>query len=58
MGSVVNIMCDSQAALLAMDNEETKSLLVKQTKLLMNNLGQDYDLTLNWIKAHVNNKEN
>ena len=57
-GSTVLIMCDSQAAILALENIDTKSQLVLRTKEMLNALGKDYDIQINWIKAHVQHKGN
>ena len=51
-------MSDSQAALKALQNIETHSKLVKLTKESLNTLGESHNVTLQWIKAHVNNKGN
>ena len=58
VNSPVTIMVDSQAFIKALENTNTKSLLVKQTKQALNNLGKNYKLKIKWIKAHVNNKGN
>ena len=57
-GQKINIMCDSQVAIMALENTETRSEMVIKTKHLLNKLGEDYDITQNWIKAHVNHKGN
>lgn len=57
-GSVINIMCDSQAAIKALESVETTNKLVKETKLALNALSETHHVTINWIKAHVNNKGN
>ena len=57
-GEVINIMVDSQAAILALDNIDTNSEIVKHTKNALNKIGEDYTVIINWIKAHVNNLGN
>ena len=57
-GAKVNIMCDSQAAIKALDETTTKSKLVLLAKQALNSLGDTVDITINWIKPHVNHKGN
>ena len=57
-GSDINIMCDSQAAILALEEVDTKSLGVKHCKNELSSLGRTHNITINWIKAHVNHKGN
>ena len=57
-GEQITIMSDSQAAIKAQENPDTSSKLVRQTKVALNNLGKDYQINIQWIKAHVNNKGN
>ena len=57
-GGDVTFQSDSQAALRALQNIETNSNLVKHTKEDLNNLVETHNITLQWIKAHVNNKGN
>ena len=57
-GETIQIMCDSQAAIKALDSTDTTSEMVLRTKELLNNLGKDYVITINWIKAHVEHKGN
>ena len=47
-------MCDSQTSIQAIDNAESRSKLVASTGIALNSLGGDYQIKLNWIKAHVN----
>ena len=55
----VKIFSDSQAAIMALDTSEMTSLLVKQTKITLNNLAtRTQRLTLVWIKAHVGHEGN
>ena len=58
IGSEVVFMVDSQAAILALQNVDTSSQLVKQAKDALNKVGNDYTISIQWIKAHVNNKGN
>ena len=51
-------MCDSQTAIQAIDNAESRSKLVASTGIALNSLGGDYQIKLNWIKAHVNHLGN
>ena len=44
--------CDNQASLRALGNPETKSDLVRETKIALNKLGHDNCVKLNWIEAH------
>ena len=57
-GSDINIICDSQAAIQALEEVDTKSLGVKHCKNALNSLGRTRNITINWIKAHVNHKGN
>ena len=54
----MTILCDSQAAIQALSNIDTTSNLFKITIEVLNALGSDYKITIQWIKAHVNNKGN
>ena len=54
----VTFMIDSQAAIKALTNVDTRSNLVELTKNALNEAGKEYNITLHWIKAHVNNKGN
>ena len=56
--SKVVIMCDSQAAILALENIDTRSKLVNITKDSLNTLCTTHDIRIQWIKAHVNNLGN
>ena len=47
------IMCDSQAAIKALDNPETKSQEVVDCKLALNRAGSLGKVTIRWIRAHV-----
>ena len=51
-------MVDSQAAIKALQNVETKSHLVMQTKEALNSVGKDFAITIQWIKADVENYGN
>ena len=51
-------MCDSQAALRALENVDIKSKVALETIQALNSLGKDYTVSLHWIKAHVNHKGN
>ena len=57
-GSSANIMCDSQAAIKALQEIDTSSITVNRTKLALDRLGEDYDICIHWINAHVNHKGN
>ena len=57
-GELINIMCDSQAALRALENVDIKSKVALETIQALNSLGKDYTVSLHWIKAHVNHKGN
>ena len=57
-GTTIHIMSDSQAAIKALENIDTKSQMVLKTKEALNLLGQDYIVVISWIKAHVNHKGN
>ena len=48
----IDIMVDNQAALKALENPETKSDLVRETRTALNKLGRDNFVQLNWIEAH------
>ena len=52
----VNFLVDSQAAILALENHETKSILVKQTKEALNS--SEHEITITWIMAHNGLKGN
>lgn len=54
----VTFMVDSQAAIKALENVDTKSRLVQLTKNVLNAAGKVYDINIHWIKAHVNHKGN
>ena len=50
---------DSQAAILALDNSEITSLLVRETKYALNKLASKVQrLSIVWIKAHVGHEGN
>ena len=49
---------DSQAAIKALDKYETKSILVKECKMKLNDLAQENSVTLSWIPAHVGHPGN
>ena len=57
-GSHITIMSDSQAAIKALQNVDTTSGLVKATKEALNSLGENYKVSIQWIKAHNENKGN
>lgn len=57
-GAHINIMCDSQSAVRALGEIETKSKLVKENKLARNAVSATYTISINWIKVHVYNKGN
>ena len=57
-GSEIAIMCDSQAAIKAIQEIDTTSMMVKLTKAALNRLGEHYTVCVNWIKAHVDHKGN
>ena len=57
-GEKVEIMCDSQAAIKALENYETTSALVSTTKLELNKACDTNPIIIKWIKAHVNHKGN
>ena len=48
------IMVDSQAAILALDNEMNDSAEVLKCKQALNQAGALGTITIKWIKAHVN----
>ena len=50
--SKIDIMVDSQAALLAIANPHTSSDLVRTVKIILNELGFSNEIVLNWIEAH------
>ena len=52
------ILVDSQAAVLALDNYDTNSQLVRLTKNALKELSSEHDISIQWIKARVNNKGN
>ena len=55
----IKIFSDSQAAIMALDTSEMTSLLVKQTKVVLNKLANKTQrLTIVWIKAHVGHEGN
>ena len=57
-GSDIVLMIDSQAGIKVLENVDTKSNLVKQTKTALNELGEFYNISIHWIKTHVGNKGN
>lgn len=48
---VVDIMCDSQAAIKALESVETDSMLVWDTKRALNRVGKTRSIAMNWSKA-------
>ena len=52
-GEIITIMTDSQAAIRALENVNTKSHTVKMVKDHLNRIGKDYKISLQWVKAHV-----
>ena len=58
LDKVITFMVDSKAALMALDNVDTSSELVKHTKNAINELANTHEIHLRWIKAHVDHKGN
>jgi ribonuclease HI len=57
--SQITILCDSQAAILALENPIIKSVAVLNCLNLLNALGRaGWDITIKWIKAHVGHAGN
>ena len=50
---VIEIYCDSQAAIKAISNNKIKTKLVKECVDLLNEVSQTNHIKLKWIKAHV-----
>ena len=47
------IYCDSQSALLALENNFIQSRTVYECVQLLNELGKDREIVLRWVRAHV-----
>ena len=56
--SEIDILVDSQAALMSIRNPITNSKLVTKTKSALNKLGSNNDVKLRWIRAHKGYKYN
>ena len=55
----IKVFSDSQAAILALDNTEMTSQLVRETKFILNKLASKVQrLSVVWIKAHVGHEGN
>jgi ribonuclease HI len=54
----LNIFCDSQAAIKALNNRYINSETVKICKEALNRLGRKTNVQLNWIKGHNNHEMN
>ena len=57
-GEAIRIMCDSQAAIKALESIDTTSGMVLRTKEALNDLGKNYNVEIHWIKAHVDHRGN
>ena len=57
-GENIRFMVDSKAAIMALENPETKSKLVQLTKNALNETGSIHKINIDWIKAHNNLKGN
>ena len=54
----IDIYCDSQAAILALNSREIKSRLVKESISSLNRIARTNKVTIRWIKAHVGHPGN
>ena len=54
----INFYIDNQAAIKSLGKLENKNVQVKETKSSLNKLGENNQVTLNWIPAHEDHKGN
>ena len=54
----IKFFIDSQAAILALDNQKISSTLVKEAKIMLNKAATGRHVTLTWTRAHVGTEGN
>ena len=51
-GKVINFYVDNQGVIQAVSKVDTKDILIKETKQILNSLATDNKVTINWIPGH------